>query len=122
MKKNIIFHRYFWSCYSPLTGLTSGAGVLPEDSVNAAVGGSVTFTTSLTPTQTPLYFISWNKGTTNILTSVAGGILINPEYKGRVTLNVLTGSLELRKARQVLRARDGSYGSNMSKMYFGAKP
>uniref|UniRef100_A0A8C6SKS4 Ig-like domain-containing protein n=1 Tax=Neogobius melanostomus TaxID=47308 RepID=A0A8C6SKS4_9GOBI len=66
------------------------------DSVNAAVGGSVTFTTSQTPTETPLHFISWNKGTANFLTSLAGGILINPEYKDRVTLNVLTGSLELR--------------------------
>uniref|UniRef100_A0A8C6WMC4 Ig-like domain-containing protein n=1 Tax=Neogobius melanostomus TaxID=47308 RepID=A0A8C6WMC4_9GOBI len=93
----IYSHKNTHVCLLCLTGLTSGAGLLPEDSVIAAVGGSVTFTTSLTPTGTPLHFISWNKGTANILTSVAGDIVsINPEYKDRVTLNALTGSLELR--------------------------
>uniref|UniRef100_A0A8C6SS62 Ig-like domain-containing protein n=1 Tax=Neogobius melanostomus TaxID=47308 RepID=A0A8C6SS62_9GOBI len=76
--------------------LTSGAGVLPENSVNAAVGGSVTFTTSLTPTGTPLDSITWNRDTRLIVNSVAGGVSITPEYKDRVTLDVLTGSLELR--------------------------
>uniref|UniRef100_A0A8C6SJM4 Ig-like domain-containing protein n=1 Tax=Neogobius melanostomus TaxID=47308 RepID=A0A8C6SJM4_9GOBI len=37
--------------------------------------------------------ISWNKGTANIVTSTPGSILISPAYEGRVTLNVLTGSL-----------------------------
>uniref|UniRef100_A0A8C6SJE3 Ig-like domain-containing protein n=1 Tax=Neogobius melanostomus TaxID=47308 RepID=A0A8C6SJE3_9GOBI len=81
------------------------------DSVNAAVGGSVTFTTSLTPTGTPLNYISWNKGTTNIVTSVAGDILINPNYKDRVTLNVLTGSLEL---RNLAVSDTGEYGVSIT--------
>uniref|UniRef100_A0A8C6T7E5 Ig-like domain-containing protein n=1 Tax=Neogobius melanostomus TaxID=47308 RepID=A0A8C6T7E5_9GOBI len=99
--------------------LTSGAGLLPEDSVIAAVGGSVTFTTSLTPTGTPLHFISWNKGTANILTSVAGDIVsINPEYKDRVTLNALTGSLELRN----LAVSDaGEYGVTIRTIYRGTQ-
>uniref|UniRef100_A0A8C6WHJ8 Ig-like domain-containing protein n=1 Tax=Neogobius melanostomus TaxID=47308 RepID=A0A8C6WHJ8_9GOBI len=69
---------------------------LDVNSVNAAVGGSVTFTTSLTPTGTPLDSITWNRDTRLIVNSVAGGVSITPEYKDRVTLDVLTGSLELR--------------------------
>uniref|UniRef100_A0A8C6SJV4 Ig-like domain-containing protein n=1 Tax=Neogobius melanostomus TaxID=47308 RepID=A0A8C6SJV4_9GOBI len=53
----------------------------------------------------------WNKGTTNIVTSVAGDILINPNYKDRVTLNVLTGSLEL---RNLAVSDTGEYGVSIT--------
>uniref|UniRef100_A0A8C6WM00 Ig-like domain-containing protein n=1 Tax=Neogobius melanostomus TaxID=47308 RepID=A0A8C6WM00_9GOBI len=54
-----------------LLGLTSGAGVLPHDPVDAAVGDTVMFTTSLDPTQTPLSFTSilWKFGSKDIITS-----------------------------------------------------
>ncbi|KAK7886851.1 hypothetical protein WMY93_026472 [Mugilogobius chulae] len=75
--------------------LASGAGLLP-DSVNAALGGTVMFTTSLSPTQTPFIAILWTVGTENIITSSAGGSVTSPEYEGRITLFISTGSLELR--------------------------
>ncbi|XP_055021284.1 carcinoembryonic antigen-related cell adhesion molecule 5-like [Boleophthalmus pectinirostris] len=76
-------------------GFASGDGVLP-DSVDAAVGGTVTFTTSLAPTQTPFIAITWYFGSTNIITSHAGGNFTAPEYEGRITPFISTGSLQLR--------------------------
>uniref|UniRef100_A0A8C6SKR4 Ig-like domain-containing protein n=1 Tax=Neogobius melanostomus TaxID=47308 RepID=A0A8C6SKR4_9GOBI len=80
-----------------LLGLTSGAGVLPHDPVDAAVGDTVMFTTSLDPTQTPLNFTSilWKFGSKDIITSADTNITA-PEYEGRITLFVSTGSLQLR--------------------------
>uniref|UniRef100_A0A3B4B1P7 Ig-like domain-containing protein n=1 Tax=Periophthalmus magnuspinnatus TaxID=409849 RepID=A0A3B4B1P7_9GOBI len=72
-----------------------GAGVLP-DTVDAALGGTVMFTTSLPPTQTPFISISWLTGTKNIIESDAGANRTDPEYEGRITLFISTGSLELR--------------------------
>uniref|UniRef100_A0A8C6T961 Ig-like domain-containing protein n=1 Tax=Neogobius melanostomus TaxID=47308 RepID=A0A8C6T961_9GOBI len=80
-----------------LLGLTSGAGVLPHDPVDAAVGDTVMFTTSLDPTQTPLSFTSilWKFGSKDIITSADTNITA-PEYEDRITLFVSTGSLQLR--------------------------
>ncbi|KAJ0066614.1 hypothetical protein NL108_015635 [Boleophthalmus pectinirostris] len=74
-----------------ICGLACGVGVL-SDSVNAAVGGTVMFTTSLAPTQTT----GWSFGSTNIITSSSAGNFTAPEYEGRITLFISTGSLELR--------------------------
>ncbi|XP_055083578.1 carcinoembryonic antigen-related cell adhesion molecule 1-like isoform X3 [Periophthalmus magnuspinnatus] len=90
-------------------GLVSGAGVLP-DSVDAALGGTVMFTTSLAPTQTPFISISWSTGTKNIITSNAGGNFTGPEYEGRITLFISTGSLEL---RNVALSDTGQYRVNI---------
>ncbi|KAJ0000042.1 hypothetical protein NQD34_011884 [Periophthalmus magnuspinnatus] len=79
-------------------GLASGAGLLP-DAVNAAVGGTAIFTTSLAPTPTPFISITWQIGTKNIITSNTGNFTA-PEYEGRITLFISTGSLELRKLVQ----------------------
>ncbi|XP_072317297.1 cell adhesion molecule CEACAM1-like [Eucyclogobius newberryi] len=77
------------------TGFVSGAGVLP-DSVEAAVGDTVMFTTSLPPTQTPFTLIDWSFGTKYIITSYPGVNYTTPDYEDRITLFISTGTLELR--------------------------
>lgn len=77
-----------------LLSFGSGSGLLP-DSVDAPLGGTVTFTTSLPPTQTPFISISWQISTTNIITSNTANFT-SAEYEDRITLFVSTGSLQLR--------------------------
>ncbi|XP_034553524.1 titin [Notolabrus celidotus] len=75
------------------SGLTNGAGVLP-DTVNAAVGETLKFTTTLSPTEKPFTLMNWKFGDRDIITSD----FLNrtgPGYEGRITLFPLTGSLEL---------------------------
>ncbi|XP_019210743.1 carcinoembryonic antigen-related cell adhesion molecule 6 isoform X2 [Oreochromis niloticus] len=77
------------------SGLTEGSGVLPDGPLNAAVGETVMFTTTLTPTGTPFLTLAWTSGAKNIITSNTVNIT-GPEYEGRITLFPSTGSLELR--------------------------
>uniref|UniRef100_A0A3B3ZP76 Ig-like domain-containing protein n=1 Tax=Periophthalmus magnuspinnatus TaxID=409849 RepID=A0A3B3ZP76_9GOBI len=76
-------------------GLCSGVGVLPQSRIDAAVGDSVMFTTFLDPIQTPFTSIRWMFGTKDI-TSFDVTNTTAPEYEGRVTLYMSTGSLQLR--------------------------
>uniref|UniRef100_UPI003AB0D212 cell adhesion molecule CEACAM5 n=1 Tax=Centroberyx gerrardi TaxID=166262 RepID=UPI003AB0D212 len=81
-----------------ISGLSHGAGVIP-DLLNAAVGGSVTFTTTLTPPEKPFVVVSWtfttNGTTTTIITSTSSDT-VGPGYQDRITFIRSTGSLELR--------------------------
>ncbi|XP_049440133.1 carcinoembryonic antigen-related cell adhesion molecule 5-like [Epinephelus fuscoguttatus] len=77
-----------------ITGLTKGAGVLP-DVLNKAVGETVMFTTTLTPPEKPFVTLGWTFGEKNII-SFTGKNSTTPVYEGRITLFMSTGSLELR--------------------------
>ncbi|KAK5891884.1 hypothetical protein CesoFtcFv8_012317 [Champsocephalus esox] len=76
-----------------LSGVTDGAGVLP-DGLNAAVGGKVMFNTTLTQ-GTPFQSVNWKFGTEDIFTWNVNNFPA-PEYEGRITFFMSTGSLELR--------------------------
>ncbi|XP_033979830.1 carcinoembryonic antigen-related cell adhesion molecule 5-like [Trematomus bernacchii] len=76
-----------------ISGLTEGAGVLP-DSLNAAVGGKVMFTTTLTP-GTPFQSVTWKFGAEDMFTWNVKNFT-EPEYEDRITFIMSTGSLELK--------------------------
>lgn len=82
----------FSLCFS---GLIKGAGVLPNDSLNASVGTSVTFSTTLTAQEGEFILIDWKfKDSTIIYFNEE--INITSGYEGRVNISMNTGSLELR--------------------------
>ncbi|XP_035771402.1 carcinoembryonic antigen-related cell adhesion molecule 5-like [Neolamprologus brichardi] len=77
------------------TGFTEGAGLLP-DGLNAAVGETVMFTTTLTPTEKPFQSVSWSFNFSKPIIVINSQETIGPEYKGRITFFPSTASLELR--------------------------
>ncbi|XP_059195087.1 hemicentin-1-like [Centropristis striata] len=79
-----------------ISGLTKGAGVLPDDLLNAAVGGTVMFTTTLTPHEHTILTVSWIYGGNKPVFTFTGNNITEPEYEGRITFFMSTGSLELR--------------------------
>ena len=69
--------------------------MLPDGPLNATLGGTVMFNTTLTPQEKPFTTIGWTFGRRNIITFNNGNTTA-PEYEGRITLFMSTGSLELR--------------------------
>eukprot|EP00066_Takifugu_rubripes_P014985 XP_011604251.1 PREDICTED: carcinoembryonic antigen-related cell adhesion molecule 8-like isoform X1 [Takifugu rubripes] len=84
-------------CIIPVafTGLIKGEGVLPHDSLNASVGMSVTFSTTLTAQEGPFILIEWKFNGTKII-YFNEVINTTPGYEGKVNISMDTGSLELR--------------------------
>uniref|UniRef100_A0A3P9AXP2 Ig-like domain-containing protein n=1 Tax=Maylandia zebra TaxID=106582 RepID=A0A3P9AXP2_9CICH len=75
-----------------------GIGVLPDDRLNAAVGGTMIFTTTMSPTEKPFSSVNWsfNVSTPIIVFVINAENIIGPEYEGRITFFPSTASLELR--------------------------
>ncbi|KAM9852076.1 cell adhesion molecule CEACAM5-like [Aulostomus maculatus] len=93
--------------------LSHGVGLLP-DRIEGAVGGTVLFTTMVTPPVAPIVVTIWDvadiHGTsTNIIISASTNVTA-PAYKDRITLFKDTGSLEL---RNVTLRDSGEYNVNI---------
>lgn len=80
-----------------VSGLCHGLkDVLPLD-YTAAVGATVTYTTTVPPSPVSFLAITWMGPTSNnIITSSSSMNITGPEYTDRITLYTSTGSLELR--------------------------
>uniref|UniRef100_UPI003AB09B84 cell adhesion molecule CEACAM8-like n=1 Tax=Centroberyx gerrardi TaxID=166262 RepID=UPI003AB09B84 len=77
------------------SGLCCEAGVTVDLLIGLA-GWNVTFTTTVKPPVRPFLEVVWTfNRTTNIITSTTSDT-VHPGYKDRITLDRLTGSLELR--------------------------
>uniref|UniRef100_A0A671W9V4 Ig-like domain-containing protein n=1 Tax=Sparus aurata TaxID=8175 RepID=A0A671W9V4_SPAAU len=66
---------------------------LTDGPLNATLGGTVMFTTTLTPPEKPFTFVEWKFGDQSIISTNTNA---TADYEGRVTLFTSTGSLELR--------------------------
>lgn len=71
--------------------------MLPDDRLNAAVGGTVMFTTTLTPSEKPFTSVNWSFNfSMTIITMINSETITEPEYEGRITFFPSTASLGLR--------------------------
>ncbi|XP_029282545.1 carcinoembryonic antigen-related cell adhesion molecule 5-like, partial [Cottoperca gobio] len=107
-----------WIVSVAFTGLTKAAGVLPDGPLNAAVGETVMFSTTLTPQGTSIIVVNWKFGTKEIFTFNVKNVTA-PEYEGRITYFMSTGSLEL---RNVALNDSGEYTVNIFLLGESPKP
>ncbi|XP_029307670.1 carcinoembryonic antigen-related cell adhesion molecule 6-like [Cottoperca gobio] len=78
-----------------LSGVCVGEGILPAGRLSGAVAGTVMFSTTLSPPESPFLSVSWSFKGENIITSTSTDI-IDPGHADRISLDRATGSLELR--------------------------
>uniref|UniRef100_A0A667ZJZ6 Ig-like domain-containing protein n=1 Tax=Myripristis murdjan TaxID=586833 RepID=A0A667ZJZ6_9TELE len=92
------FFSFFFLLLVLLLLVLSYSGVIPNN-LNGAVGGSVFFTTTVTPPEKPFLVVAWSfnsgSGDRNVITSTTSDV-IGPGYENRITLDRSTGFLELR--------------------------
>lgn len=83
------------NCLSWFSGVIRGEGVLTNDSLNATLGASVTFSTTFPPQEEPFTLIDWrfNDKTIILFNEIT---YIEPGYEDKANLSFSTGSLELR--------------------------
>ncbi|XP_042346007.1 pregnancy-specific beta-1-glycoprotein 3-like [Plectropomus leopardus] len=78
-----------------LSAMCAGEGILPPGPLSGAVAGTVKFTTTLRPPESPFLSVSWSFKRVNIITSTSSDV-IEPGHANRISLDRSTGSLELR--------------------------
>ncbi|XP_036411508.1 carcinoembryonic antigen-related cell adhesion molecule 5-like [Megalops cyprinoides] len=92
-------------------GLCAGQQALPPGVRHGAVGGNITFTTTIDPSAGQEFLtISWTFNGAPIVTLTPKVESPSEAYKGRVTLNKTTGSLQL---RQLTSSDSGDYAVSM---------
>lgn len=69
--------------------------MLPYDSLNASLGMSVTFTTTVTAQEAPFILIDWKFNDETII-YFNNNTNVKPGYEGKANISMYTGSLELR--------------------------
>ncbi|XP_061573152.1 carcinoembryonic antigen-related cell adhesion molecule 5-like [Cololabis saira] len=94
-----------------ISGLSEGAGVLPDGPLNSPVGGTVMFTTTLTPSDGPFTAVFWRFGVRDIISYDPTSNNTHPDYEGRITFFPSTASLEL---RDLTLDDSGEYAVNIS--------
>ena len=67
--------------------------MLQHSPLNATLGGTVMFTTTLTPPEKPITFVEWKFGDKSVISTNTN---VTADYERRVTSFTSTGSLELR--------------------------
>ncbi|XP_030641489.1 carcinoembryonic antigen-related cell adhesion molecule 5-like [Chanos chanos] len=92
------FNTAYGIIVSDTTGLCQGqGGLFPPGPVYGTAGENVLFTSTITPSSTPLLALSWTfNGVNNIIRYDSSGNTTGPAYRDRVSVNIYTGTLQLR--------------------------
>ncbi|XP_028326110.1 carcinoembryonic antigen-related cell adhesion molecule 1-like isoform X1 [Gouania willdenowi] len=87
---------FLFMVFAASTAVTEGAGLLPDGPLQKAVGDSVRFNTSNTPTETLILTVTWKFKGENIFVATPANNKTTPGYEDRIIYFPSTASLELR--------------------------